>query len=64
MIVAIQNKNVPPALGWIIGILAVVAYGVTSLRTWQLRRRRGLLAVPVGIIAIKIARDRGCSCSA
>lgn len=55
VIVAIQNKNVPPGLGWVIGILSVVAYGVTSLRTWQLRRRRGLLAAPVGIIAIKIA---------
>ncbi len=55
VIVAIQNKNVPPALGWAIAFLAVIAYGVSSLRTWQLRRQRGLLAVPVGIIAIKIA---------
>ncbi|WP_081680517.1 sugar ABC transporter permease [Cellulomonas sp. URHD0024] len=55
VIVAIQNKNVPPLLGWAIGILSVVAYGVSSLRTWQLRRQRGLLAAPVGVIAIKIA---------
>lgn len=54
VILAIQNKNVPPLLGWAIGILAVVAYGVSSLRTWQLRRKRGLLAVPIGVIAIKI----------
>lgn len=54
VITAIQNKNVPPLIGWAIGILSVVAYGVSSLRTWQLRRKRGLLAAPVGIIAIKI----------
>ncbi|MDM7831593.1 sugar ABC transporter permease [Cellulomonas edaphi] len=55
VILAIQNKNVPPALGWAIGILSVVGYGVATLRTWQLRRRRGLLAAPAGVIAIKIA---------
>lgn len=55
VIIALQNKNVPPLVGWVLAIAAVVAYGATSLRTWQLRRQRGLLAAPLGMVVLKLA---------
>ncbi len=54
VILALQNKNVPPLVGWAIAIVAVAAYAITSLRTWQLRRRRGLLAAPLGMVVLKM----------
>ena len=54
VILALQNKNVPPLLGWALGIIAVLAYAGSSLRTWQLRRQRGLLAAPLGMVIIKM----------
>ncbi|MEZ0447354.1 sugar ABC transporter permease [Cellulomonas sp. ICMP 17802] len=54
VIIALQNKNVPPLVGWALAILAVVAYGATSLRTWQLRRKRGLLSAPLGMVVLKL----------
>ena len=54
VIIALQNKNVPPLVGWALAIVAVVAYGVSSLWTWQQRRRRGLLAAPLGMVVLKL----------
>ncbi|WP_456823787.1 sugar ABC transporter permease [Cellulomonas sp. P5_E12] len=54
VIIALQNKNVPPLLGWALAIIAVLAYAGSSLRTWQLRRQRGLLAAPLGMVVLKI----------
>lgn len=54
VIIALQNRNVPPLLGWALAIVAVLAYAGSSLRTWQLRRKRGLLAAPLGMVVLKI----------
>ncbi|MFI2752984.1 sugar ABC transporter permease [Cellulomonas sp. P22] len=54
VILAIQNKNVPPVLGWVLAVVAVGSYAVTSLRTWSVRRARGLLTSPLGLVVAKI----------
>ncbi|MBD8059957.1 ABC transporter permease [Cellulomonas sp. JH27-2] len=54
VIIAIQNKNVPPVLGWVLGVLAVAAYAATSLLSWRGRRSRGLLTAPFGLVILKI----------
>ena len=54
VILAIQNKNLSPALGWLLGGVAVVAYGGSSLWGWSQRRQRGLLAAPLGLVVLKI----------
>jgi len=54
VIVAIQNRNVPPLLGWVLAGVAVASYAVASLRTWSVRRARGLLTAPWGLVVAKI----------
>jgi D-xylose transport system permease protein len=54
VILAIQNKNVPPLLGWAIAVVAVAVYAATSLGTWRHRRARGLLTAPLGLVLIKL----------
>ncbi|MDM7856643.1 sugar ABC transporter permease [Cellulomonas alba] len=54
VILAIENKNLPVIWGWALGVLAVLAYAAGSLNTWASRRRNGLLAVPLGLVVVKI----------
>ena len=54
VIVAIQNKNLPIALGWALGVIAVVAYAAASISTWASCRRSNLLAAPIGLVLLKI----------
>jgi D-xylose transport system permease protein len=55
VIVAIQNKNLPIALGWALGAIAVIAYAASALNTWASRRRNNLIAAPLGLVLLKIA---------
>jgi len=55
VIIAIENKNLPPWLGWVLGAVAVLAYAGASLYGWSQRRARGLLSAPLGVIVAKIA---------
>jgi D-xylose transport system permease protein len=54
VILAIQNENVPPAIGWVLAVVAVAAYAFQSLGTWRHRRDRGLLTAPLGLVVLKI----------
>lgn len=54
VIIAIQNKNVPPILGWILAVLAIAAYALLSLRSWSQRKAEGLLVKPLSLVIIKI----------
>ncbi|BDZ41055.1 ABC transporter permease [Paraoerskovia sediminicola] len=54
VILAIQNKNIPPAIGWALGGLAVAAYGFATIRTWSSRRRQGLLSAPRAMVITKV----------
>jgi len=54
VILAIQNKNVPPPVGWAIAVLAVAAYTVQQLGTWRHRRARGLVTPPLGLVVTKV----------
>lgn len=42
VIVALANGNVPLTLGWVLTILAAVAYGGLTISRWLGQRRRGL----------------------
>ncbi|MET9618426.1 sugar ABC transporter permease [Kitasatospora indigofera] len=54
-IVAVQNKNLTPALGWV--LFALVAGGFAGLKalTARSRRRKGLRAEPLVVAAGKVA---------
>src|SRR5450759_3182590 len=53
VIIAIQNKNVPPLLGWILAFTAVAAYSFGTMWSWASRRRHGLEGKPLVIAVIK-----------
>jgi D-xylose transport system permease protein len=51
----IANANLTPAASWIVTLVLVAAYGLTTWRRAARRRARGLVAPPVGFTIIKIA---------
>ena len=53
VIIAIQNKNVPPLLGWILAFTAVAAYSIGTMANWASRRRHGLESKPLVVAVIK-----------
>lgn len=53
VIIAIQNKNVPPTVGWVLAVAAVATYALASLRTWRHRRSRGLITAPLALVVVK-----------
>lgn len=54
VILALQNENVPPAVGWVLAVVAVAVYATTTLGTWRHRRARGLLTTPLALVVIKV----------
>lgn len=54
VILALQNENVPPLVGWALALVAVAVYAVTSLGTWRHRRARGLLTAPLALVVLKV----------
>jgi D-xylose transport system permease protein len=51
----VANANLTPATSWIVTLLLVAAYGLTTWRRAARRRARGLVAPPAGFTIIKIA---------
>jgi D-xylose transport system permease protein len=51
----VANANLTPAASWIVTLLLVAAYGLTTWRRAARRRARGLVAPPAGFTIIKIA---------
>ena len=54
VVLAIENQNIAPWLGWVISIGALAVYVGLSLRRWGMRRRNGLLVLPLASLAIKL----------
>jgi D-xylose transport system permease protein len=54
-ILAIMNNNVPVAWGWVLTLIAVVAYAGVGLNHRRMRRAAGLPAEPVVLLAVKVA---------
>ncbi|AZI59132.1 ABC transporter permease [Nakamurella antarctica] len=55
IIVGISNSNMPVTTGWIVVILALVAYAALNLWVWRSRRARDLVTPPMAVIVIRIA---------
>jgi D-xylose transport system permease protein len=53
-IVAIANSNMPVGLGWVLTILAVVAFAAVSLGRWAGQRRRGLSRDNLGVVVARL----------
>jgi D-xylose transport system permease protein len=55
VIVAIANRNMPPTLGWVMWVIAVLGYGgVQAYVAWR-RAGRGLRTDPLALIAGRVA---------
>jgi D-xylose transport system permease protein len=53
-IIAIENKNLPPALGWGLYIVSVAVYAVVQIVRARRRAGRGLTVDPVTVIAFRV----------
>jgi D-xylose transport system permease protein len=53
-VVKLNNSNVPVLWSWVLAIVAVVAYASVQLNRVRVRTQRGLVADPMGIVAIRI----------
>ncbi len=51
----VANANLTPAASWIVTLVLVAVYGLTTWRRAARRRARGLVAPPVGVTIFKIA---------
>ncbi|GAA5080314.1 D-xylose transport system permease protein [Thermocatellispora tengchongensis] len=54
VIVAIANRNLPPALGWALFAVGVAGYGALQLMRARKRAARGLVADPISLIALRV----------
>jgi D-xylose transport system permease protein len=53
-IVAIENRNLPPAWGWILWAVSIGAFAAVELLSAQRRRAKGLSAAPIAVLAVKV----------
>ena len=54
VLVAIANRNLSPALGWVLAILAVAGYAAVQLLRHRNRVARGLITDPLAVVAVRI----------
>ncbi|MFC4018190.1 sugar ABC transporter permease [Micromonospora sp. GCM10011542] len=55
VLVAIANRNLSPALGWVLAAVAIVGYAAVQLLRQRNRVARGLVTDPVAVVAARIA---------
>jgi D-xylose transport system permease protein len=55
VILAIDNRNMPPLLGWALCLVAIGGYAVVQLLRRQGRIRRGLVAEPMSLVVLRVA---------
>ncbi|MFR9774741.1 sugar ABC transporter permease [Micromonospora sp. MS34] len=55
VLVAIANRNLPPALGWALVAVAVVGYAALQLLRYRNRSARGLATDPIAVVFTRIA---------
>jgi D-xylose transport system permease protein len=53
-ILAIENKNLPPAWGWILWAVSIGGFAAVALLQAQRRRAKGLSAEPMAVVAAKV----------
>ncbi len=54
VLLAIENKNVAPVLGWVLWAVCMGGYAATLLLRAAGRRRRGLTAEPLVVLAVRV----------
>ena len=54
VILAIENKNLPPLWGWILWAVSIGAFAAIVLTRSQRRRAKGLSAEPLAVAAVKV----------
>jgi D-xylose transport system permease protein len=54
VILAIENKNLPPLWGWVLWAVSIGAFAAVVLLRAQRRRARGLSAEPLAVLAVKV----------
>ena len=54
VILSIANKNVAPWLGWVIWLVGSLAMAGLALYSATSRRRRGLVAPPISVVALRV----------
>ncbi|MFI1193163.1 sugar ABC transporter permease [Micromonospora sp. NPDC020750] len=55
VIISIENRWVPPPIGWLLAGVAVAGYAVTQLLRHRERTARGLVTEPVAVVAGRVA---------
>jgi D-xylose transport system permease protein len=55
VILAIENKNLPPLWGWVLWAVSIGAFTAIVLTRSQRRRAKGLSAEPLAVAAVKVA---------
>ncbi|MFI7523109.1 sugar ABC transporter permease [Micromonospora globbae] len=54
VLLAIANRNLPPLVGWLLALVAVVGYGATQLLRHRKRASRGLVTDPIAVVFARI----------
>jgi D-xylose transport system permease protein len=54
VIIAIVNRNLPPAVGWALAAAGVAGFAAVQLREQRRRAGRGLVAPPVPVVLLRI----------
>jgi D-xylose transport system permease protein len=54
VVLAVENKNVPPLWGWILWAVSIAGYAALVLLQAQRRRAKGLSAEPMAVLAVKV----------
>ncbi|WP_229404693.1 sugar ABC transporter permease [Micromonospora sp. NBRC 110038] len=53
-LVAISNRNLPPAIGWALAAVAVAGYAAVQLMRHRNRSARGLVTDPLAVVAARV----------
>jgi D-xylose transport system permease protein len=54
VIVALANKNIPLAAGWLLAWVCVIGYAAVGLLGWYRKRARGLARPPVALVVARV----------
>jgi D-xylose transport system permease protein len=54
VILAIENRNLPPLWGWVLWAVSIGAFAAIALMSAQRRRAKGLSAEPMAVLAAKV----------
>jgi D-xylose transport system permease protein len=55
VILAVVNRTLPPALGWVLAAVCVAGFAVAQLLSQRRRAAHGLIAPPVAVVLVRVA---------